>query len=121
MNKEVNKILASFQEAILNSPFLSIMIVDKDLNIVWHNNAFAKNFDKGDNLVGMKCYEVTGSKKQHEWCPTQISLHKRKYTKGFYDFGDKNFFVLTLPLANKHVAKLHAFLPKQVDNSVEEM
>ena len=81
----------------------------------------AKNFDRGHNLISMRCYEVTGSKKQHQLCPAQNSLRKGKYTEGYYDFGDENFFVLTLPLANKYVVKPHAFFPKQFDSSVEEM
>lgn len=104
---------------LVNSPFLSIMILDDDNNIVWHNERFAKDFDQGDNLVGKKCYHVTGSEGIHSNCPLELSMKENKRVKGYLDFGDANFFYMTVPLDEKHAAKIHVFLPKQPDNTKE--
>jgi hypothetical protein len=119
MSSNEREILERFKEAFLNSPHVAVMIVDKGLNVIWHNPTYAQEF-KQDTFVGKKCYEVLGAPAQHKSCPTQASLHRGKYTKGFFDFGDKNFFVLTIPLGNGLAAKIHTYLPKTAENTVEE-
>ena len=120
MDDNNEALLTLFRDSFLNSPHVAVMIVDKGLNIIWHNKSFAREFKQGDNLVGKKCYQVTGVATQHQGCPTQSSLHHGKYTKCFFDFGDKNFFCLTIPLGNSCAAKIHTYLPKVAKNSVEE-
>jgi c-di-AMP phosphodiesterase-like protein len=118
--ENISDVLDQFRDSLLNSPHVAIMVVDKGLNIVWHNQAFAHEFQKGDDLVSKKCHKVLGSEAQHKGCPTQASLYHGKYTKSFFDFGDKNFFALTIPLGNGLAAKIHTYLPKTAENTVEE-
>lgn len=115
----MEKLLARLGQELVNSPFLSVMILDDDNKIVWHNPRFAQDFEQGDNLVGKKCYEVTGSAKIHSNCPLELSLKEGKRVKGYLDFGSHNFFYLTIPLDAKHAAKVHVFLPKTAANKSE--
>jgi hypothetical protein len=115
----MEELFSKLGRELVNSPFLSVMILDDDNNIVWHNERFPKDFDLGDNLVGQKCYYVTGSEGIHDNCPLAVSLNAKKRLKGFIDFGDKNFFYMTVPLDAKHAAKIHVFLPKEPDNKTE--
>jgi len=115
----MDELLVKLGKELVNSPYLCIMILDDENNIVWHNPRFAKDFDMGDNLVGKKCYNVTGSENIHPNCPLEISMKENKRVKGFQSFGDINFFYLTVPLDEKHAAKIHVFLPKEPDNKIE--
>ncbi len=112
----MQELLTKLGNELVNSPFLSLMILDRDSRIVWHNQRFAQDFYLGDDLVGKKCYNVTGSAKEHPGCPLQASLNEGKRIKGYLDFGSSNFFYLTIPLDESHAAKLHIFLPKEPDN-----
>ncbi len=103
---------------IVNSPFLSIMILNRDNEIVWHNERFARDFDLGADLVGKKCYHVTGNESVHAFCPLDESINYGKRMKGFLDFGDTNFYFFTVPLDENHAAKIHVFLPKEPDNKM---
>jgi hypothetical protein len=115
----MEELLLKLGKELVNSPYLSVMIVDDDNNIVWHNERFAKDFLQGDNLVGKKCYHVTGSNSIHDDCPLALSVNEQKRVKGYLDFSSQNFFFLTVPLDAKHAAKVHVFLPKQPDNHRE--
>ncbi|MBM4399070.1 MAG: hypothetical protein FJ041_01895 [Candidatus Cloacimonetes bacterium] len=116
----MEKLLAKLGKELVESPFLSVMILDNDNNIVWHNRRFAQDFNQGDNLVGRKCFNVTGSETTHSNCPLEISRREQKRVKGFLDFGSTNFFYLTVPLDDIHSAKVHVFIPKQADNKMEK-
>ncbi len=115
----MDELLSKLGRELVNSPFLSVMILDDDNNIVWHNQRFAQDFEQGDDLVGKKCYEVTGNPTVHPNCPLELSLKENKRVKGYLAFDEVNFFYLTVPLDDKHSAKIHVFLPKQPDNKKE--
>jgi c-di-AMP phosphodiesterase-like protein len=115
----MQELLNKLGKELVNSPFLSMMILDEDNNIVWHNQRFAQDFEQGDSLVGKKCYQVLGSETTHPNCPLELSLKESKRVKGYIDFGDSNFLYLTVPLDEQHSAKIHIFLPKQPDNIKE--
>lgn len=117
----MEKLLATLGQELVNSPYLSVMILDRDNNIVWHNQRFAKDFNQGDNLIGKKCYNVTGSDGKHNNCPLDKSLNENKRMKGYMDFGGSNFLFLTVPLDENHSAKVHMFLPKEPDNKTEHI
>jgi len=110
----------SFCSAFLKSPHIAVMIVDQGLNVLWCNETYTREFGGAADLIGKKCYQVLGAPERHDGCPTQASLFKNKYTKCLFDFGDKNFFCLTLPLTLGRTAKIHTYLPKNADNKVEE-
>ncbi len=112
----MDELLTKLGKELVNSPFLSVMILDAENRIVWHNEKFAKDIGKGDNLAGMKCYEALGSPSAHDNCPLELSLKEGKRVRGYLDFGNHNFFYLTIPLDAAHAAKVHVFLPKQADN-----
>ncbi len=115
----MEELLSKLGKELVDNPFLSMMILDENYNIVWHNASFSRDFDLGDNLVGKKCFEVTGSPTIHANCPLQKSLKEHKRIKGFLDFGDVNFLYFTVPLDEKHAAKIHIFLPKEPNNQEE--
>jgi transcriptional regulator with PAS, ATPase and Fis domain len=117
----MEKLLAILGQELVNSPFLSVMILDNENNIVWHNPRFAQDFNQGENLVGKKCFNVTGSDAKHNNCPLDICITENKRVKGYLDFGSHNFFYLTVPLDEKHSAKVHVFLPKEPDNKTEKI
>jgi hypothetical protein len=112
----MDKLLEKLGKELLDSPFLSMMILNSTNEIVWHNQRFAKDFDQGDNLVGKKCFQVLGQETPHMDCPLAESLNNDKRMKGFLDFGEQNFFFITVPLDKEHAAKIHIFLPKEPDN-----
>ncbi len=119
MSQNLVGILDSLGKALLESPFLAVMIVDQDLNIIWHNEAYARDLGV-ENCVGQKCYEVTSSDKAHAGCPTQITLKKGNYTRAFYDFGETNGLFFTIPLPDGLAAKVHTFLPKEATGEIKE-
>ncbi|HPT71982.1 MAG TPA: hypothetical protein PLE74_06845 [Candidatus Cloacimonadota bacterium] len=112
----MDKLIEKLGKEMVSSPFLSIMILNTKNEIVWHNKRFAKDFKHGPNLIGMKCFNVIGSDTPHVDCPLAESLNHDKRMKGFLDFGEQNFFFLTVPLDKEHAAKIHVFLPKEPDN-----
>jgi hypothetical protein len=112
----MDKLLEKLGKELVKSPFLSIMILNRKNEIVWHNERFARDFNQGSNLVGQKCFHVIGSETIHLDCPLAESLNHDKRMKGFLDFGEQNFFFLTVPLDKDHAAKIHVYLPKEPDN-----
>lgn len=113
------KMLDKLGRELIDSPFLSIMIVNKKYQVVWHNRRFADEFSNGVEIRGMTCFQAIGSEKVHEDCPLQRSLLEGVDIKGFLDFGDKNFLFFTIPIDEEHAAKVHIFLPKSPDGIVE--
>jgi len=101
-------------KAINASSLFKIMVVDSEMNIVWHNVAHGEMF-AGDKLVGKKCYETLGSDEIHKGCPTCISISTCKEVKGLYDFGTQNSMILSLPLSDEYFAKIMIDVPKEAD------
>lgn len=121
MESNIEAMLAKLGGELINSPFLSVMIVNRKYQIVWRNRRFAEEFGRDGVLDNnMTCFQTIGSEKVHEDCPLQKSLRTGKCIKGFLDFGDRNFLFLTVPLDGEHAAKVHIFLPKEADNVLEE-
>ncbi|MGE5527750.1 MAG: hypothetical protein ACM3X6_01225 [Patescibacteria group bacterium] len=118
---DLEPILAALGQQLVESPALSIMIVDREMNIVWHNASYARDMGGGPDLVGMKCYAAASDVRRHAGCPTRASLFKGKTTRGLYDFGARNALVITMPLPHELAAKIHVFLPKEAGNSPETL
>ena len=119
MRNDLEKLLSSLGGTLLESPVLSVMIVDQEMNIVWHNESYARDMGAGPDITGRKCYEVTSDVKVHRGCPTQLSLREGKFTRGLYDLGQRNAMVITIPLPGGLAAKVHAFLPKDTTQEAE--
>jgi len=111
----INSMLGKLGQELVNSTFLSVMIVNKKHQVVWHNQRFAEEFAHGRELRGMPCFETIGSTKVHNPCPLHQSIVSGESSKGFLDFGDQFFLYLTIPLNDEHAAKVHIFLPKQAE------
>lgn len=120
MMGNLEKMMEKLGQEIISSPFLSIMIVNKKYQVVWHNQRFADEFNNGDKISERTCFQAIGSEKVHEDCPLQKTLRQGMNIKGFLDFGDKNFLFLTIPIDEEHAAKIHIFLPKEPDGIIEQ-
>jgi len=113
-------LLEKLGQAVLDSPVLSIMVVDREMHIVWHNRSYARDMGAaGSDLRGRKCYEVASDVKVHKGCPTQSTLREGSHTRGLYDFGEKNAVILTIPLGGGLAAKVHTFVPKDAGHDPE--
>lgn len=117
---EIEKMLDKLGSELVHSPFLSVIIVNRQYRVLWSNQRFADEMNGGQSVAGRRCFEALGSDKAHKDCPLQKSLREGKRMKGFLDFGDRNFLFLTIPLDEDHAAKVHIFLPKEADNVLEE-
>jgi hypothetical protein len=114
MNESVFALLG---QELVNNPYLSIMILNENYEIVWHNERFGEEMGDGADMKGQNCFKVVGSQTPHDTCPLMQTIREQKRIKGFLDFGDRNFLYMTVPLGDKLAAKIHMFLPKEVDNS----
>lgn len=112
--------LGKLGRELVDSPFLSVMIVNRKYQVVWHNRRFADEFNNGNRIEHNTCFQTIGSDKVHENCPLQKSIRDQVAIKGFLDFGDRNFLFLTIPVDEEHAAKVHIFLPKEPDNEMVE-
>lgn len=110
---ERNGLVARLQQALLDSPDLAIMILDRTFTIVWHNRTFGEEFKEFTAIDGMKCYDATKNGKPHRGCPLAKTLQDGKHHRGMIDFGERYFHFMTLPLGDGYVAKVHTYLPKQ--------
>jgi len=120
MDQSVDLLVSKLKDAILDSPHLAVMILDRKLDIVWHNQRFGQEFRDSMPIVGRKCFQVTGSDKPHQNCPLRASFDRGKFTQGFFDFGDRNFVFVTIPLGDGYAAKIHTYLPKDAEGRIEE-
>lgn len=111
--------LETLGNELVHSPFLSITIVNRKYQIVWSNQKFADEFTQGQPIDSGLCFEVVGSDKVHKDCPVQASRIEKVRIKGIYDFGDCDFFFLTIPLDDDHAAKVHLYLPKEERYGIE--
>jgi hypothetical protein len=121
MDQTVDSLVFKLKDAILDSPHLAAMILDRKLDIVWHNPQFGREFQDQQPIVGKKCFRVTGSDTPHRNCPLRASFDCGKHTKGFFDFGDRNFVFVTIPLGDGYAAKIHTYLDKGAEGRVEEL
>jgi len=119
MVENLEKLLGKLGSELVNSPFLSVMIVNRKYQMVWHNQRFADEFNNGKKIENLTCFQAIGSDKVHEDCPLQNSLRQNVNSKGFLDFGSNNFLFLTIPLNEEYAAKVHIFLPKGPDGIIE--
>lgn len=117
---DVNGLLKHLGTQIVNSPYLSVMIVNRKYQIVWHNQRFADEFNGGKPIENKFCYQSSGSAAAHDGCPAQKSIQTGKTISGYMDFGDRNFFFITVPLDGELAAEVHVSLTKEADNAVSE-
>ena len=110
---DIEIMLGKLGSALVNSPYLSVMIVNKKYQIIWHNQRYADELNGGQALTGTPCFQSVGSAAVHANCPLQKSIKTGETSKGFLDFGEQNFLYLTIPLDEEHAAKVHIFLPKK--------
>ena len=108
-------LLLKLGKELVESPFLSVMIVNKRYEVVWHNQRFADELCGGKPMQGSPCFQAAGAEKVHADCPLQRSIRTGERIKGFLDFGEKNFLFLSIPLDEEHAAKVHIMLPKEAD------
>lgn len=106
-------LLEKLGHELVNSPYLSVMILDKKYQIVWHNQRFADEMNQGNPVVVTPCFQAVGSDKVHANCPTQQSIETGESSMACLDQGDVNFLYMTIPLDDEHAAKVHIVLPKQ--------
>jgi hypothetical protein len=112
MTIDTGPLLGTLKQAILDSPDLAVMILDRTFTIVWHNRQFGEEFKEFAAIDGMKCYDVTKNGKPHKGCPLAKTLQDGKYHRGLVDFGEQYFHFMTIPLGGGYVAKVHTYLPK---------
>lgn len=118
--QQLNVIFEALGKSIIEAPNLAIMVVDEKLTIVWHNEAHARLLGTPlEQNVGRKCFETTAETKAHKGCPTQVTLKEGKTTQSLWNFGEKNGFIVTLPLPNGLVAKFMTMVPKEADGAIE--
>lgn len=115
MEKDIIRLLG---EALTGSPLFKIMVVDKDMNIVWCNKAHADMFP-GMEPVGMKCFETLGDTEMHKGCPTCITQKTGKQVRGLYDFGETNCQIVTMPLGEDFIVKIMMDVPKTANGKLE--
>lgn len=120
MDNKTGEMLDKLGKGLVDSPFLSVMIVNRKYQIVWHNQRFADEFNGGEEITTGTCFQAIGSEKVHEDCPLQKSLRNQSQVRGYLDFGENNFLFLTIPVDEEHAAKVHIFLPKEPDGMVEK-
>jgi len=94
------------------------MVVDREMNLVWCNQAHGAMFP-GAELIGRKCYETLGSQEMHKGCPTSVALKTGKQVQALYDFGGENSLIVTMPLAEGYVAKIMMDVPKTADGKLK--
>ncbi len=109
--------LESLQERLgwelVNSQFLSVMIVNRKHQVVWHNQKFADEFNQGQPVDSTTpCFQAAGFGQIHADCPLQESIRTGKSSMACVDAGDSNFLYISIPLDEEHAAKVHIFLPK---------
>lgn len=126
MQKEGNAVfdldnaLLTLGNALVHSPFLSVIIVNQKYRIVWCNQRFAEEFTGGQPVRDGLCFETIGAEKVHANCPLQTSRIEKARTKGILDFGDRDFLFLTIPLDEDHAAKVHLYIPKEDRYGIEQ-
>ncbi|MDQ7797521.1 MAG: hypothetical protein RDU76_01085 [Candidatus Edwardsbacteria bacterium] len=119
MEKELLSLISELEKSIVNSPHLAVMILDKDMKIVWHNKRFGEEFKESGEILGKRCFDITTAGKPHAGCPLKVSQKEGRNTKGYFDMGDKLFFFLTIPLKDGHAAKVHTYLDKSKPNNFD--
>lgn len=111
---------AGLAEALLASPYLAVAVIDREMNIVWHNRTYARELGwAGQSLAGRKCYEAARDTARHANCPLDVSLREGKHTRGLYDVGERNVVFLTIPLPGGSAAKVFTFVPKEAGGEVQ--
>jgi len=80
---EQNKVkYSNIQCAVFDKLSHSVLVIDKDFNILLSNNAACKLMNCTD-VKGQKCYTVTHSKEKHcqgegHQCPVQLSIESKE-------------------------------------------
>jgi hypothetical protein len=61
---------------LVNSPFLSVMIVNRQFEVVWHNQRFADEFNQGGESTGVPCFQAAGFGEVHANCRCRGALRR---------------------------------------------
>ncbi len=113
MASNVAVMLEKLGQELVNSPYLSVMILNRKYQVVWHNQRFADEMNGGQEIKDSTCFRAVGSDKVHEGCPLHRTIETGQSSMDCLDYGDSNFFYMTIPLDEEHAAKVHIFLPKK--------
>lgn len=113
MEQKLAGLLNKLGQELINSPYLSVMILNRRYQLVWHNQRFADEFNHGQPIVDSTCWQAVGSAQVHANCPLHRTIANGRGEMEYLDVGDQNFLYLTIPLDEEHAAKVHIFLPKQ--------
>lgn len=106
-------------EAVVSSPIFKIMVVDRDMKVVWCNQAHAEMFGEGAELIGKRCCQTLGEEERHKGCPACVAVDTGKQVRGLYDFGETNSLIVTMPLGEGLAARIMADVPKAADGKLK--
>ena len=54
MDNKLEGMLGKLGRELVNSPYLSVMILNRKYQIVWHNQKFADEFNEGHSTFGVR-------------------------------------------------------------------
>ena len=117
----IEEILKNCSESFLKSELFGIIIIDKEYNIVWHNDKFSKEYTDGRCVVGDKCYQALGDEKPHAECPTRASLQKNVSTKQLIIRDNSYFVSMAFPVSDGYAAHIYSAFDKGKIDVVEEI
>ena len=106
----VEGLVERLKESLLNSSHVEMIILNRQMEIVWYNGAMAWAGELAQN-VGRKCYQaLAGDDQPHQACLVRKTLEMGKPQKGFQEWEGTRYLVLTFPLSQAHVGEVHVAL-----------
>ncbi len=110
----MDDVIQQFKDAIAASDAIELMILDKDLRIVWMNEAIEKECGSLDEFRGKTCYEgLAGDPAPHEDCTVRRALASGKTERSFSCAEGKRYVVVAIPLGDTHVGELIVKIPEE--------
>lgn len=100
-------VVERFKDVVMKSDVVEVLVLTKNMEIVWYNEALGAEFDASRDYLGRKCHEVFGgSAEPHDGCLVRGVLETGKAAKRVVTMGEGRYLEIVIPIDDGHVGEL---------------
>lgn len=103
----MNEIIERLKSAVVESDAIGLMILTRDMEIVWLNERMEALTGKLETLAGRKCYEAfAGDSAPHPGCTARRAIETGGAVRRIENIGDAPYLIVAFPLGESHVGEM---------------
>ncbi len=110
----MEELIRKLKDEIVDSDAAGVMILTRDLEVVWYNGVLEDECGDLEKMRGKTCYEgLAGDSAPHENCTVRRALESGKVERGLSKSDGKRYVVVAIPIGKDHVGEIVVSLPEE--------